>query len=657
MGSVLRSRLEFNSLNRITVGCALCAVFALSCGRTAPRDERRAASRNLILVTVDTLRADRVGVCGGPEGLTPAIDAVGRAGTVFLDATAHAPLTLPSHASILTGRYPARHGVHDNAGFVLGADVPTLATVLHDAGYGTAAFVSSFVLRGSTGLARGFDRYDDRFPGAGRSHLTVSSLERRGPEVGRAAAQWLASAAAPFFLWVHFYDPHAPYDPPPAFAAKFPGKPYEGEIAAADFGLSTVMNALTPERRRDTVVIVTGDHGESLGEHGEPEHGILLYDSTLHVPLVMAGPGIAVGTVREQVRHVDVMPTVLALLGVHAPDGLDGSSLAPRVSGSTPTRLRLDSESTPTRLRVDSESTATRTRLSYAESRFGEIHFGWSPLRSVRDGTWKYIQAPAPELYEVSADPGERDNRYAARRQTADALAGTLDRMTAAPVTASADAAERLRALGYVTGGVSLDQGQQGDLDPKKEIGRYVDYVTAFNDAMARLEDGRVRDAEAAFRRLAHAYPRAYEAHQYLGRALAARGAYDAAVRELDVAIDLSPREATLYFDAGRTLADARQFDAALKKIDEGLRLEPASFYGWLARGQVTAAAGQRDAAVRAFKEAIRLNPDLGVAHLELARAAERQGDREAARVEYQRALDSDDTLLDARQGLERVSR
>ena len=228
---------------------------------------------HLVRAHVAHVRADRVGVCGGPSGLTPALDALGRLGAVFLDATAHAPLTLPSHASILTGRYPLSHGVHDNSGFTLASAVPTLATVLHDSGYHTAAFVASFVLRGSTGLARGFDVYDDRFEGAGRSHLTTTSLERRAPEVARAAGSWLATAPRPLFLWVHFYDPHAPYDAPPAFAEKFPGRPYDAEAAASDFGVSTLLAAMDSARRAETVVVATGDHGEGLGEHGEPEHG------------------------------------------------------------------------------------------------------------------------------------------------------------------------------------------------------------------------------------------------------------------------------------------------------------------------------------------------------------------------------------------------
>ena len=363
---------------------------------------------------------------------------------MFLDASAHVPLTLPSHASIFTGRYPLSHGVHDNGGFALPESVPTLASTLRGAGYHTAAFVSSFVLRGTTGLAHGFEVYDDRFEGLGRARLTASRLERRGPEVAREAVRWLATAPRPFFLWVHFYDPHAPYDPPPAFAANFPGQPYDGEIATSDFGVSMVLDALPPERRAETVIVATGDHGESLGEHGESEHGILLYDATLHVPLIMRGPGVPSGvTIRQQVRHVDVLPTIVELLGVKAPSPLDGVSLVPLL-----TRSGLVQVESP---------------VSYAESRFGELHFGWSPIHSVRDGTWKYIDAPVPEMYRLTQDPRERENQHDARAGTSTGLARALGELVvhsqSAPqprASAEADAAERLRSLGYVSGRVAL---------------------------------------------------------------------------------------------------------------------------------------------------------------------------------------------------------
>jgi choline-sulfatase len=629
----------FKRLNSLVLPC----VSAIACA-AHPQPAALPAARDLVLVTIDTLRADHVGATGGPAGITPTIDALARAGVVFRDATAHAPLTLPSHATILTGRYPPAHGVADNSGFTLGDSIPTLATILHGAGFQTAAFVSSYVLRGSTGLARGFDSYDDRFAGAGQLHVTVSSLERRGPEVAREAARWLRGARRPYFLWVHLYDPHAPYDPPPAFAAKFPGRPYDGEIATSDFAVSTLLDALDPGRRAETLIVVTGDHGESLGEHGESEHGILLYDATLHVPLVIAGPRVPGGvTVASQVRHVDVVPTVLDLLGVAVPTGLDGVTLRPAMTRTD--RAAVGPPEAP---------------LSYAESRFGALHFGWSAIHSARDGVWKYIEAPRPELYDLRSDPSERTNAIASRSQTAEGLARALASTAqgSAPPTApatTADAAERLRSLGYVGGRVALG-GTEG-ADPKDEIGRYEAYVRAFNDALQDLESGRAALAEARFRALAQAFPRAFEAHQYLARALAARRAWRPAVAELDLAIRLSPREAVLYFDAARTLADAAQFTEAFARLEAGRRLEPSSFYGALTEGLVARAAGRLDRAERAFREAVALNPSLALAHFELGAFAERRGDRPAAEAEYRAALDGDPTMTQAREALDRLRR
>jgi choline-sulfatase len=612
------------------------------CQKKAPPQDP--GPRDIILITIDTLRADRVGACGGPPGLTPALDALGHEGAAFLDATAQVPLTLPSHTSILTGRYPPAHGVHDNAGFALSDRVPTLASVLHDAGYHTAAFVASFVLRGSTGLAHGFDSYDDRFEGVGRTHLTLSSLERRGPEVAREAARWLATAKRPYFLWVHFYDPHAPYEAPQAFAEKFPGRPYDAEVATSDFAVATLLASLTPDRRAQTLIVATGDHGESLGEHGEPEHGILLYDATLHVPLVIQGPGVPAGTVvRTQVRHVDLMPTILDVARVAAPAGMEGRSLLP----------------------LFAPGAKDEPPISYAESRFGELHFGWSPLRSARDGTWKYIDAPSPELYQLAVDAGEVENRQSSRAQTSAALARAVRAMASPPGGAvvapapAADAAERLRSLGYLSGHVALDSdGSAAALaDPKQEIGRYVRYVTVFNDAMALLDTGHGREAESRFRALTKTFPRSFEPHQYLARALNGRGAYDEAIRELDFALALAPQEPELYFDAARTLGQAGRFAAAGARVDAGLQLEPSSFYGWLTRGLVAAAAGQRSTAEGAYREALRLNPHLAVAHFELGRMAEARSDRGTARTEYQLAVDDDVSLAEARRALERVSR
>lgn len=604
------------------------------------------------------MRADRLGA----RGVTPALDRLGQAGTLFLDATAHAPLTLPSHTSILTGRFPSWHGVHDNAGFTLSASVPTLATILHGVGYHTAAFVSSYVLRRSTGLARGFDEYNDRFEGEGRAHLTLSSLERRGPETARDATAWLERTPHPYFLWVHLYDPHAPYDPPPAFASMFPDRPYDGEVATADFAVASIVGAIAPDRRGNTVIVITGDHGESLGEHGESEHGIFLYDATLHVPLILQGPGVPAGVrIAGQVRHVDLAPTLLDLTGVKvARPPFDGVSLVPLFGD------RAGSERGQSGVRVGSEPGGGRSGdspASYAESRFGELHFGWSPLRSLRDGEWKYIAAPKPELYQVRADPGERDDRHAARADTAAAMARVLAATSSnhgdvgdlQSTASAADAAERLRSLGYVSSRMTLDASASIGADPKEEIGRYEEYVKTFNSGLAALEERRRPEAVKTFRGLARTFPRAFEAHQYLARALAGTGDLLRATGEFDVAIALAPREAVLYFDAAKTLADAAQFDKAFARVAEGRRLEPASFEGALTEGLVARAAGQPTRAEQRFHEALRLNPSLAVAHFELGTLAAARGDRDAARTEFRLALDGDPAFDEARRALERL--
>ena len=431
-------------------------------------------------------------------------------------------------------------------------------------------------------------------------------------------------------------------------------------MAAADFGVSLVIGALSPERRRETVIVVTGDHGESLGEHGESEHGILLYDATLHVPLIIQGPGVQSGlTVREQVRHVDIVPTVLDLLNVRTRESFDGLSLLPvmgRVS-SPPTKTKVATRVGAGR---GAQLAPPLQSPSYAESRFGELHFGWAAIRSVRDGAWKYIDAPDPELYDLESDRAELENRKALREATATGLARALALMasrgesaTAAPSTVDAQTAERLRSLGYVGGAMTL--GARAGGDPKQEIGSYEAYVKAFNSSLSLLETGRAREAETKFRALTRSFPRAFEAHQYVGRALAARGAYDEAVVELDLAIALAPREPTLYFDAAKTLASAGRFDAAFDRVAAGLRLEPASFDGWMTRGLVSRAAGQQNAAEQAYREALKINPEIGFAHLELGRLAETRGHREEARNEYRLALDLDSTLTDARAALERI--
>ena len=413
-----------------------------------------ARARNLVLITIDTLRADRVGAYGYRRGRTPTLDALAKNGVLFERAFAAAPITLPSHATLLTGRYPPGHGARDNGLHV--ATVPTLATALHAKGFATAAFVAAFPLDHQFGLDRGFDVYGDRMPRGADGRL---ANERAGADVVNDAIDWLRQnsdrgthnslattnverrtrTSAPFFLWVHLFEPHAPYGDP-----SIPSRPadrYDDEIATADREAGRLIAALGAAAA-NTLIVVAGDHGEAFGEHGEYAHSIFVYDTTLRVPLLISGPGIPAGVrVADAVTLADVAPTVTHLLGLDAMKDVDGIDLSSVLSNP------------------QSAIRNPQSRELYAESFAPLVEFGWAPLRAVRSGGWKLIASPKPELFNGETDPAEQSNAIAsqpevARRLTARANSYSSDSLSAS-AAAGGDAAERLRALGYSSGSPS----------------------------------------------------------------------------------------------------------------------------------------------------------------------------------------------------------
>lgn len=432
---------------------------------------------NVILVSIDTLRPDRLGCYGGTTVETPAIDSLSSSGTRFQSAFSPVPLTLPAHWTILTGLEPWRHGVVDNGMTLSAPPAATLAQRFSAAGYDTGAFVSAFVLHRTFGLDRGFARYDDG-PAADAAidqllHATAPADER----VDRALAWLRRERTRPFFLWLHLFDPHAPYAPPPLFRARYAGRPYDGEVAFVDTQVARLLAALERSGLTGrTLVVLLSDHGESLGEHGEETHGILLYDATLHVPLVFRLPGqVAAGEVREEaVTLADVAPTVLALAGLPATPGVDGRDLF--------------GPSAPNRGPLGAISEAPRRR------------FGWAPLIAVREDGWKFIAAPRPELYRISDDPGERVDRSAGEPERAVGLARTarVIETTLRARLAARGAAEpgsevraRLSALGYVSGPRSADSKEP---DPKDVIHAMGEIDRAYQlFAEGRLEEARTR--------------------------------------------------------------------------------------------------------------------------------------------------------------------
>ncbi len=416
---------------------------------------------SVLLVTIDTLRADHLGSYGYEGASTPVLDALARRGVRFQNALASVPLTGPSHATILTGLYPPVHGVRDNVVFPLAPSHQTLATLLKKQGYRTGGFVSAYPVAGNFGFSEGFDEFSEGFheaadPGAG-------AAERPANEAVDVALAWLRKESdAPFFAWLHLYDPHTPYKPPPPFDAAFKDRPYDGEIAFVDVQIGRVMDWLkTSGHEADTVVAMVADHGESLGEHDEGTHAILIYQATQHVPFMVAGPGVEGNTVvEERVGTVDVLPTIMGLLKLDPPGGLNGRDLSPALRGH---------------------------RLSpqplYAESLFARLNCRWSSLRALVEGDWKLIQGAEPELYNLAKDPSELSDLTAAEpertRRMQQALQVAVRSMAPEGDTARANAvspeqAERLRSLGYTSGsGGSGSLDQRGLPDPRKLVRQY----------------------------------------------------------------------------------------------------------------------------------------------------------------------------------------
>jgi choline-sulfatase len=433
----------------VAIGCALLA----ACAAGAPR-LCCTHPRNVLIVTLDTTRADRLPVYGSSGVAMPAVDGLARRGVVFEHAESVAPLTLTAHASIFTGLYPPHHGVRDNLAAPLDRSRATLAEILHARGFETAAFVGSAVLRRDRGLARAFDVYDD-----GGSGLADVPRRRSAQDVVDSARAWMAHRGnAPFLVWVHLYDAHAPQRLPIGFRRAY-GDHYEGALAYMDSQIGRLLDELRAKGELgSTIVLIAGDHGESLGEHGEHEHGIFLYEGALHVPLILRSPGIGARRVGDLCSLVDVLPTVLDLLGIVPAATGDGRSLVPAARG----------ESMP-------------ERAIYAESMYA-ARFGWSPLRMIRDARFKFIDAPRPELYDLAADLFEQHNLAGQRVALAAAMRAGMFASTsdmhpdvAPPVHVRPDVLGQLAALGYVSGtSVRPAPGAAGGLDPK-------DYIQLYN--------------------------------------------------------------------------------------------------------------------------------------------------------------------------------
>jgi arylsulfatase A-like enzyme/Flp pilus assembly protein TadD len=583
---------------------------------------RRGASRSepglsVLLITVDTLRADAVGAYGKAEAGTPWMDRLAAAGVRFEDAHAHNVVTLASHANILSGRYPTDHGVRDNSGFRFPAGIETLATLLQARGYATGAFVSAFPLASRFGLARGFDVYDDSFVEA-EARPAFLEQERRGPETVALAQRWMgAHADRPFFCWVHVYEPHAPYAPAEPFATRFRSAPYQGEVAAADAALGPILEPLLDKADRGrTLVVLTADHGESLGEHGEATHGIFAYEATLRVPLILYQPRLLRPRVESQpARHVDLLPTILDALSLPPPAGLPGRSLLTR-------------------------TVAGAERTSYFEALSGQLNRGWAPLHGVIRDREKYIELPIPELYDLRQDPSEVRNRAAAEPQQLEALRALLAPLRSADggihrTPENAEARERLKSLGYVSGSGPTQARYTEEDDPK----RLITLDAMLQDVVRLYTAGDVRAALVRCRELVRLRPRMAISLLHLAHLERESGNQAAAVDALQKALALNPDDTATLALLGAYLTQAGREREAVDLLEASARSASPDVEVLIARGLALAKRGRTEEALQSLARAGEVDPSNAMVLVNVGTVHLMNGDRDRARDAFEAAL------------------
>ncbi len=584
---------------------------------------------DVILVTIDTLRADHVGCFGSRRASTPTLDRLCADGVRFSNAITAAPITNTAHASILTGLYPSNHGVSD-FGVPLAPAHVTIAKLLQQHGYSTAAFIGAVILDSKSlapGLDQGFDHYDN-FAEAPAGGPRWNRVERRAEVVVNHATTWLAAnRTKPRFVWVHLFDPHDPYEPPMPFAQQFKDSPYDGEIAYADSELGTLLSSLKRQKRYDgALIIVLGDHGEGLGEHNENTHGIFLYDSTLHIPLIVKLPGNAQkgSTVPEQVRSVDVLPTILDRLGISTTAKFDGASL---FSNRGP-------------------ETAAISETDYP------LRFGWAPIKSVRMNGSKYIEAPHPELYSLGKDPGERKNIYqpwdAELQKLRGILADFRNEVSKNPAsekkaTAGATPAstvEELRALGYLGNVWGSTTAPEPSLlpDPKDKI----EVQNLIHAGMMQDEGGNSAAARMAFGNALKADPSSLTALSQLGEMELKAGDYRDAAQHLAAALRLNPEDGGVALHLGQALQKVGDLKGAAQALETALKLSPGQYGARVQLGEIYLSQKNITAAQDQLEAAMLLEGKKPEAHIAMARLYLSQQQPQKAGAELQRVLRND---------------
>jgi len=537
---------------------------------------------NVLFITLDTVRADRLGCYGCADAETPTLDRLAKEGVLFEQAMAPVPITLPSHTTMMTGLLPPEHGVRENDDLSLGAGVPTMAELFKAARYETGAFIAAFVLDEVFGLGRGFDTYDDDMGGAKSSTDKRLDKERPADRVVDAALVWLEEKkASRFFCWVHLFDAHAPYTPPDPYAGRFARKPYEGEIAFADSQITRLVDWLEQSGLTEkTLIVVAGDHGEGLGDHGELRHSVFVYDTTMRVPLIVSLPGIFAQGVRvgDPVGLADLLPTIIASVGLAQPaEPLRGASLLAALR-------RLDDGGD----RRPENGKALKPRAQYGESNYPFDYYGWSPLRSLTTAQWKYIRAPRPELYDRKNDPAEKTNLADRKKDVVHDLDRRLTRMEEAMFQrkteqlALSDAQrKRLAALGYTASGTggAIPKDWKKLKDPKDMALVLSRWIVALD----LLATGRTAEALAEMNRIVEQNPGNAQFHGTLASSLFLSGDASGSAEQFRLAVaaheasGLGDRPATaqIYGGYGTALTELGRDDEAIVQYEKALAIDP----------------------------------------------------------------------------------
>ncbi len=602
------------------------------------KDSPEATNRNfnLLIITIDTLRADHVGIYGYKKIKTKNIDFLGKNGVLFSQAFCHVPLTLPSHCSLFTGTLPIFHGVRDN-GYRLPSFNLTLAEILKEKGYKTAAFVGAFPLDSRFGLDKGFDVYDDLY-GSKNIVRDLSFIERKAEEVNKKAMEWLVqNQNNKFFVWIHYFDPHTPYEPPSPFKKEYAGREYDGEIAYTDYIIGELLKKLNQLNLiEETLIILTSDHGEGLGDHNEKTHGIFVYDSTLRVPLIFHSPKILPKgrTVSDQVGLIDIMPTVLDLMGFEKNPDVQGKSFKTTLFKNKP----------------------SPHEYCYFESVAAMMDRNWAPLQGIRTEEWKYIDAPIPELYDLKKDPEEENNIIDSNPRIAQRLRKELQKAIkdySSPRSShifqteiDEETREKLMSLGYITG--RKIEGETERPDPKTMI----EVDNMFNEAIIASEIGKLEMASQLYGKVLEKQPNFLIGYEYAAYNYYKMGKIEEAIKLLEKAISLNLTNSSLLARLGLYYQEVGKFEESAQILERVIQQDKnyAEAYNYL--GVTYYKKDQMAKAIDSFKQALMLDKDYAMAMNNLGNCYLALKKYDLAEEEYKKAISVDDHLASVHNGL-----